>query len=85
MQINHPDFRRKPIAAACRRTIPDIRLRLLASRVHALGERPLYELFRELDGGADLHQTLARLPAEFIAAHSGDRLMPLRVVEGHRE
>ena len=59
------------------------RLRHLAGRIHALGERPLYELFRQLDAGADLHPTLeayASLPAEFIAACGGDRLMPLHVV-----
>jgi hypothetical protein len=41
-------------------------------------------LFRELDGGADLHmalETYARLPAGFIAAHRGDQLVPLRIVD----
>jgi hypothetical protein len=50
-------------------TISDARLRHLASRIHALGERPLFELLRQLDAGTDLHPTLeayARLPAEFI-------------------
>jgi hypothetical protein len=64
------------------------RLRYLAGRIHALGPRPLYELLRQLDAGAELHPTLeayARLPAKFIAAHGGDRLMPLRAVEVHRD
>ena len=66
-----------------RHTTPDVRLRYLAGCIHGLGPRPLYELLRQLDAGADLHPTLeayARLPAEFIAAHGGDRLMPLRAV-----
>jgi hypothetical protein len=55
------------------------RLRHLARQIHALGERPLYELFRELEAGAELMPTLetyARLYplAEFIAAFGGDRL-----------
>jgi hypothetical protein len=41
MQINHPDSRRKLIAgavapAACCRTVPDVRLRHLAARVHTI-------------------------------------------------
>ena len=55
----------------------------LAGLIHGLGPPPLYELLRQLDGGADLHQTLeayARLPAEFVAAHGVDRLMPLRAI-----
>ena len=66
-----------------RHTTPDVRLRYLAARIHGLGPRPLYELLRQLDAGAELHPTLeayARLPAKFIAAHGGDRLMPLRAV-----
>ena len=89
MQINHPDPRRKLIAAvapaACRRTIPDVRLRQLAGRIHSLSPHPLFELLRQLDGGAELHPTLeayARLPANFIAAYGGDRLMPPRAVDG---
>jgi hypothetical protein len=77
---------RKPTNA--RRTIPDIRLRFLAGKVHGLGPRPLFEMLRELDAGADLHLTLeayARLPAAFIAAHGGDQLMPLRAVEVRRD
>jgi hypothetical protein len=61
--------------------VPDARLRRLAGLIHGPGPRPLYDLLRQLDAGADLHPTLeayARLPAAFIAAHGGDRLMPLR-------
>ena len=55
------------------------RLRHLARQIHALGERPLYELFLELERGAELHDTLERYArlfplAEFIAAFGGDRL-----------
>jgi hypothetical protein len=57
------------------------RLRLLAARIHALGERPLYELLVELDRGAPLEPRLeayARLAplAGFIRDHGGDRLPP---------
>jgi hypothetical protein len=63
--------------------LPRERLACLARRIHALGERPLYELFRELEAGAPLHERLERyaaLPADFIAALGGDRLPPLRSV-----
>lgn len=57
------------------------RLRLLASRIHQLGPRPLFELLRELDGGAELNATLERYGrlyplADFIAALDGDQLQP---------
>jgi hypothetical protein len=73
---------RKPTSTP--RRIPDVRLRFLVGQVHGLGPRPLFELFRELDAGTDLHVVLeayARLPAAFIAAHRGDRLPSLRVVD----
>ena len=85
MPIFNVDCGVKHSKAVRDRRVPDARLRYLAGRIHALGERPLFELLRELDGGADLHPTLeayARLPAEFIAAHGGDRLIPLRAVDG---
>jgi hypothetical protein len=41
-------------------TLDATRLRHLARRLHALGERPLYELMRELVAGAD---PVARLEA----------------------
>ncbi len=41
------------VVASRRRTIPDARLRLLPRRLHRLGERPLYELFREIISGGD--------------------------------
>ena len=56
------------------------RLRHLAARIHELGERPLYELFLELEHGADLHNTLelyaAASPARRV--HSGARRRPVR-------
>lgn len=69
--------------------LPDARLRLLAARVHALGERPLFELFRELADGADLPSRLevyARMDAATIATLGGrDLPEPLRVAtEGRR-
>ncbi len=57
--------------------IPRARLRHLARRIHRLGERPLYELFVELDAGADLEERLeryGRLDPDFIKAFGGDAL-----------
>jgi len=67
--------------------LPDERVRHLAARIHSLGARPLFELFRELAHGAELHTTLeayARLAplASFIRANGGDRLPQLRVAAG---
>jgi hypothetical protein len=64
---------------------PAPRLQHLARQIHGLGERPLYELFRELERGADLHDTLERYArlsplAEFIAALGGDRFAKPRVL-----
>jgi hypothetical protein len=63
------------------------RVRFLATRICGLGERPLYELLRELDRGADLTAVLERyarlaLVADVIHAHDGDYLQPPRVVMG---
>jgi hypothetical protein len=57
------------------------RLRRLARQVHLLGERPLYELFLELDCGADLRDALERYAAlapraGFIQANDGDQIRP---------
>jgi hypothetical protein len=71
--------------------LPRERLACLARRIHRLGERPLYELFRELASGAPLLPRLeryARLEADygdFIRALSGDRLTPLRSIPGGRD
>jgi hypothetical protein len=69
--------------------IPDTRLRLLADRLHHLGPRALYELFRELLAGADLASRLeayARIAplAPFIAELDGDQVRDLRTVKGGR-
>jgi hypothetical protein len=72
-------------------TVAGGRLRLLARRVHALGPRPLYQMFRELAGGADFSNTAERYAAlaplaDFIAANSGDQLPPVaRLVGGRRQ
>jgi hypothetical protein len=63
------------------------RLRHLARVVHLLGERPLFELFLELDRGADLRdapERFARVASltGFIAECGADRLPQLRVVGG---
>ena len=67
---------------------PQERLRHLAQQIHRLGERPLYELFRELEAGAPLLPRLeayARLDPEFIRALGGDRLPPPHIVPGGRD
>jgi hypothetical protein len=61
----------------------DLRLRRLASALHRLGERPLYELLREVESGADLRERLeayARLPVDFIRANGGDKFPPAAFV-----
>lgn len=60
-----------------RTVVSDGRLRYLARQVHRLGERPLYELLREIANGADLAirlEVYARLPADFIKSYGGDVL-----------
>lgn len=57
--------------------LPRERLRHLARQTHRLGERPLYELFAELDAGADLAERLeiyARLPVGLIDAAEPRRM-----------
>ena len=63
--------------------IPEVRLRHLARQVHALGPRPLYELFRELVAGADPQdriQAFADIDADFVHALGGDQFFPLIAV-----
>lgn len=58
-------------------SIPDVRLQYLAARLHALGPRSTYELFRELAAGADLFirlEVYARLDPEIVRALGGDVL-----------
>jgi hypothetical protein len=68
--------------------IPIVRLRFLASKIHRLGPRPLFEFLRELAAGADLIDTLERYArlaplAGFIEDLNGDRLPPpARLVGG---
>jgi hypothetical protein len=69
--------------------IPEARLRHLARQIHALGERPLFEIFRELDSGSPLGETLERYArleplAAFIASQGGDRLPAPRLIAGGR-
>ena len=81
-----PTFDSRPFAAADDDDNQRVaRLCYLARRIHALGERPLLELLRELDAGAELLPTLeryARLPGELIKAHGGDRLYRFVVFDG---
>jgi hypothetical protein len=63
------------------------RLRHLARRLHALGEKPLYHFLDEVERGAPLRPHLeayARLfpLAGFIREHHGDEFAPPRVIGG---
>jgi hypothetical protein len=65
--------------------IPETRLRHLARQIHALGERPLFELLRELENGSPLGETLERYArlepfTAFITACGGDRLVSVRSI-----
>jgi hypothetical protein len=67
----------------------DLRLRRLASALHALGPRPIYEFLKEIEAGADVRARLeayARLPAAFVRANGGDKFPPVAyaVVGGRR-
>jgi hypothetical protein len=65
-----------------RASLPRERLAHLARRIHTLGPRPLYELLREREAGAPLHERLekyAALPADFIRELGGDRLPVVRL------
>jgi hypothetical protein len=69
--------------------IPRERFACLARKIHPLGERPLYELFDELDAGRELGSVLesyARLDryAGFIQTLNGDRLPTPKIVAGRR-
>jgi hypothetical protein len=61
----------------------DPHLHHLARRIHALGPRPLCELFAELEADGVprvFFERYARLPREFIKALDGDELPPLHEV-----
>jgi hypothetical protein len=66
------------------------RLRYLVGKIHRLGPRPIYELFRELASGGDLQDVLERFArlaplGEFISHLGGDQLPPpARLVGGLR-
>jgi hypothetical protein len=69
--------------------IAESRLRYLAAQIHSLGERPLFELFRELTGGVDLAEALERYAriapfSDFIQALDIDCLDPPRVAGGRQ-
>ena len=70
-------------------TIPVPRIHYLARRIHLVGERPLAELFIQLETGGDLHGMLeeyasfARL-VDFIRALRCNRLTMPRPINGGR-
>jgi hypothetical protein len=66
-------------------TLPPARLRHLARQVHALGERPLYELLTELEAGLPFAERVEAYAGPFIKAHGGDRLPIARVVTPTRK
>jgi hypothetical protein len=89
--MSHSKFPREMLWLASRATVaplvPPERLQFLAARIHELGPRPLYELCRELERGAELHPALEKYAAlaplaDFIRAHGGDRLPEVRLVAG---
>jgi hypothetical protein len=58
----------------------DIRLRHLCRRLYALGERPVFELLRELAAGRDLMDALeedSELTPELVRAVGADEMPPL--------
>jgi len=68
----------------------DARIAHLAKRIHALGERPLYEMLRELDAGSEVEAVVERYAqlaplGEFIRQLDGDRLQPAARVVGGRQ
>jgi hypothetical protein len=68
--------------------IPTERLRHLARRIHALGERPLFELLRELEAGAPLRPRLERyaeLSSDVVKRLGADRLPTARIVRPARD
>jgi len=72
-----------PAMTIARVAPPPERLRFVASRLHALGPRPLFEFLLELADGADPWSRLekyASLDGDFLAALSGDELPTLRCV-----
>jgi hypothetical protein len=81
-QINSPDNtdpNRNQQLARLPAARSDPRLRELARRIYRLGERPLFELFAELQAGAGLRDSLERyaaLSGDFIKALGGDKLPP---------
>jgi hypothetical protein len=64
------------------------RLQYLASRLHALGPKPLFYFLDEIERGAPIVATLERyaaLPADFIRANGGGEFAPfLWPIEGGR-
>jgi hypothetical protein len=66
--------------------LPRERLAHLARKIHRLGERPLFELLRDLEDGAEFVPTLERYAeveryADFIRGLGSDRLPPVRPVK----
>jgi hypothetical protein len=65
-----------------------IRLRFLAERLHALGEKPLWHFLTDIEGGKPFRPTLeeyATLPADFIKSNGGDEFLSPFSIEGGRE
>jgi hypothetical protein len=59
-----------------------------AEKLWKLGPRPILELLKEIDRGADVFERLAvyaALPAEFLRANDADRFLPVIFsIEGGR-
>jgi hypothetical protein len=75
---NAPPLKRLPLA----------RLRRLTQQIHRLGERPLYELLRELEAWGDFQERVeayARLDPGVVAALGADELPSLRSLDGGKQ
>ena len=68
--------------------LPPIRLQQLATRIHALGPRPLYHLLSELASGAEVTERIeeyAAIDPEVLRLLGGSQFPPVRSIEGGRD
>jgi hypothetical protein len=75
----HPDISDCGRIPQRKSAIDPARLRHLATRLHSLGPRGLFEFLREIEAGADVRTRLdvyARIPAGFVRANGGDKFPP---------
>lgn len=64
--------------------LTDVRLKHLARRIHALGPRPIFELFHELLAGADVCERIeafAEIDADLVRDHGANEFPPSLTVQ----